>query len=218
MTHAVRHAGLAAFGIAALQACSSPAKAPVAEAPRVEATAAPAGADGAGRGNVVGQAPVPGSNGVVVVVLEPKETRTFPPSGEAPVMDQASLTFTPDVLLVRTGEPVEFRNSDETLHNVHVGHEEDHTLGFNVAIPTGESYRYTFTRAGFYHVGCDIHPEMSATVFASASPYAMLADGDGQFAFTGVPFGAWTLTVRAGSRTLHQDVTVASGVTHVTLE
>ena len=133
-------------------------------------------------------------------------------------MDQSSLTFSPDVLLVRTGEPVEFRNSDETLHNVHVAHDEDRTLGFNVAIPTDESYTYTFTRSGFYHVSCDIHPEMSASVFASASPYAMLTDGDGQFAFTDVPFGAWTVTIYAGSRTLHQTIAVTGGVTHVAVQ
>ena len=96
-----------------------------------------------------------------------RRARTFPPQTEKPVMDQAGLTFGPELLLVRTGQPVEFRNSDDTLHNVRVSHEETRTSAFNVAIPTGESYTYTFERDGFYRVGCDIHPAMAASVFAA---------------------------------------------------
>ena len=90
-------------------------------------------------------------------------------------MDQAGLTFGPELLLVRTGYPVEFRNSDDTLHNVRVSHEETRASAFNVAIPTGEVYTYTFERDGFYRVGCDIHPAMAASVFARASPFTALA-------------------------------------------
>ena len=75
-----------------------------------------------------------------MVVLEPTTSRTFPPQTEVPVMDQVGLTFGPPLLLVRTGQPVEFRNSDDTLHNVHVTHEETREPAFNVAIPTDNSY------------------------------------------------------------------------------
>ena len=70
---------------------------------------------------------------------------------------------------------MEFRNSDDTLHNVRVSHEETRTSAFNVAIPTGESYTYTFERDGFYRVGCDIHPAMAASVFAASSPFTTVA-------------------------------------------
>jgi len=85
----------------------------------------------------------------VVVVLEPRTPREFAPQSDKPVMDQVGQAFGPEVLLVRTGEPVEFRNSDDTLHNVRVSHEETRTSAFNVAIPTGEAYTYTFERDGF---------------------------------------------------------------------
>jgi plastocyanin len=153
-----------------------------------------------------------------VVVLEPKVARTFPLQSETPVMDQAGLTFGPELLLVRTGQPVEFRNSDDTLHNVRVSHEETRTSAFNVAIPTGNSYTYTFERDGFYFVGCDIHPAMAASIFATASPYAALAESDGSFTFTDVPVGAWTVTVYASGKRLKKDVDVKGGVTEVTIQ
>jgi plastocyanin len=158
------------------------------------------------------------ASGTAVVVLEPKGARAFPPPGEKPVMDQAGLTFGPELLLVRTGFPVEFRNSDDTLHNVRVSHEEKRTSAFNVAIPTGESYTYTFERDGFYRVGCDIHPAMAASVFAAASPFVALAGADGRFTFADVPTGAWTITIYADGKRLHQDVEIGNGVTQVTIE
>jgi len=133
-------------------------------------------------------------------------------------MDQAGLMFGPELLLVRTGYPVEFRNSDDTLHNVRVSHEETRTSAFNVAIPTGESYTYTFERDGFYRVGCDIHPAMAASVFAASSPFTAVADADGRFTFADVPSGAWTVTVYTDGKQLHKDVEIGGGATSIAIE
>jgi plastocyanin len=167
---------------------------------------------------VVGKGPQPNSGSAVVVVLEPQTARTFAPQTETPVMDQVNLSFTPELLFVRTGQPVDFRNDDDTLHNVHVSHEETRTPAFNVAIPTDGVYSYTFERDGFYRVGCDIHPSMAASVFAAASPYTTLAESDGSFSFIDVAPGPWRVVVYTSGRRLQQDVEVKSGVTHVNVE
>ena len=195
----------------AASACSKP------EAPPSPALTAapPAAAANAATGSVTGGVH---TTGTAVVVLEPKIATVFPPPSEKPVMDQAGLTFGPELLLVRTGYPVEFRNSDDTLHNVRVSHEETRTSAFNVAIPTGESYTYTFERDGFYRVGCDIHPAMAASVFAASSPFTTVADAGGRFTFADVPSGAWTITVYADGKRLHKDVTIAGGNVDVSIE
>jgi plastocyanin len=190
---------------------SSPAAAvaPAAHAPA--ASPAPGSA-----GTVSGK--VSASGGAAVIVLEPKTPRAFAPQAEKPVMDQVGLTFGPELLVVRTGEPVEFRNNDDTLHNVNVKNEETREQAFNVAIPTGGVYEYTFKKDGFYRVGCDIHPAMAASIFAAATPFATVADGDGSFVFSDVPPGGWTLTVYTGGRQLRKDIEVAGGETNVTVE
>src|SRR5256714_810015 len=126
-----------------------------------------------------GTAPRSTSEIPVIIVLDPKTPHEWPAESETPVMDQVSLTFTPPLLFVRAGQPSEFRNSDETLHNVHVTHEDTHEPQFNVAIPTGEIYRYTFKRDGIYHVGCDIHPPLSAATLAATDPFVVTAAADG---------------------------------------
>jgi plastocyanin len=192
---------------ALIPACSKP------EPPAAAAAAPVASAPGTGR--VVGKVT---SGGSAIVILAPNDARTFPPQIEAPIMDQASLTFTPEVLFVRTGQPTEFRNSDDTLHNVNVKHEETREQAFNVAIPTGGNFEYTFGREGFYNVRCDIHPAMAASVFASSTPFTTMAAGDGSFAFDDVPTGPWTMTVYASGRRLQKAVEVAAGVVDVTVE
>lgn len=195
-------------------ACSKRADSPTAAAPpAAPAVSAPATTLAAAR--VVGQV---AAAGTAVVVLEPKDARTFPPQSEKPVMDQVGLTFGPELLVVRTGQPVEFRNNDDTLHNVNVKHEETREQAFNVAIPTGSTYEHTFPRDGFYRVGCDIHPAMAASIFSASTPFAVVADGDGSFAFADVPPGAWTVTAYTGGKQLRKDVAVTSGVTHVSVE
>ena len=164
-------------------------------------------------GIVKGRVPLPTPGATIIVVLEPKDERSFPSQSEKPVMDQVGLTFGPPLLFVRTGQPVEFRNSDDTLHNVHVSNEDTREGAFNVAIPTGGSYTYTFARDGFYHVGCDIHPAMSAEIISTASPYATVTEPDGSFEVTDVSPGPYVLTVyAAGKKTQHQ-VDVKGGAT-----
>jgi plastocyanin len=210
----VRRTVVALVLFSAAAGCSKPPAPPSASAgssgPTTAVTTRAAGSD-----RVDG---VVHASGTAVVVLEPKTARSFPPQIETPVMDQVGLSFGPELLLVRTGEPVEFRNDDDTLHNVHVTHEETRTPAFNVAIPTGGAYRYTFERDGFYRVGCDIHPAMAASVFAAATPYTTIAASDGSFSFSDVPPGAWTVTVYTGGQQLRKDVEVKGGVTEVTID
>jgi plastocyanin len=206
---------IAAIAIAA--ACSQRAEPPPAggaAAPAASSSAATAAAaDRAAR--VVGKVQ---ASGLAVIALEPKTARAFPPQDDKPVMDQVGLTFGPELLLVRTGEPVEFRNNDDTLHNVNVKDEQTREQAFNVAIPTGSAYEHTFTRDGFYRVGCDIHPAMAASIFAASTPFTTLARTDGSFEFDGVPPGPWTVTVYTGGKRLQKDVQVTGGTTAVDVE
>lgn len=134
------------------------------------------------------------------------------------MMDQVSLTFTPALLFVRTGQPVEFRNSDETLHNINVKDDATKEPAFNVAIPTGAAYRHTFKRDGFYNVVCDIHPAMAASIISSSTAYTTVADREGNFVFEDVAPGSYTVTVYAGDQRLARSIDVTGGRTEVNIQ
>jgi hypothetical protein len=127
-------------------------------------------------------------------------------------MDQVQQTFIPPILLVRTGQPVDFLNNDDVLHNVRVKNSETRESAFNVAIPTGEKYTHVFNRDGFYDVGCDIHPGMSAQILASSTPYSTVADQSGTFTISGVPNGPYKAIAYAGAQKIEKEITVAAGM------
>src|SRR5574339_644454 len=116
-------------------ACSPPSDSPAATN---TSTAPPAAAapSSATQGMVAGRVPTGGVGQSSIVVLQPK-TPVEVPQLLPPVMDQVALTCIPGVLIVRTGHPVEFRNSDDVLHNVRVNDDVTKAGTFNVAIPMG---------------------------------------------------------------------------------
>src|SRR5712671_7360758 len=119
---------------------------------------------------LIGKAPKATNGMSALVILEPQTPLELPSQTVKPVMDQISLTFIPGLLFVRTGPPVEFRNSDETLHNINVKDDATKEQAFNVAIPTGAIYNHTFKRDGLYTVACDIHSGMAAVIISSSTP------------------------------------------------
>jgi plastocyanin len=161
---------------------------------------------------VSGKGPAAQGSYPAIVVLEAAGGEEPSTQAHTPVMDQVQETFIPSILLVRTGQPVDFFNNDEVLHNVHVRNADTKESAFNVAIPTGQKYTHVFKRDGFYDVGCDIHSSMSAQILASSSPHAVVADPSGAFSIAGVPNGPYKAVAYAGSATIEKDINVAAGM------
>lgn len=169
-----------------------------------------------GAQTVTGKAPAAGGF-PSIVVLEPIGGGPAEPQAAAPSMDQEQQTFIPSILLVRTGQPVDFLNHDDVLHNVRVKNEETKESAFNVAIPTGEKYTHTFKHDGFYDVGCDIHPGMSAQILSTTSPFAVIADPAGAFTIPNVPNGPYKAIAYAGAQTIEKEINVAAGSASIDL-
>jgi plastocyanin len=151
----------------------------------------------------------PAANGrPSIVVLEPASGPDPVRQQTVPVLDQVQQTFIPSLLLVRTGQPVEFRNNDDVLHNVKVREAATGDSTFNVAIPTGDKFIFVFSRDGFYDVGCDIHPAMSAHILATTSPFSVLAEPEGHFAINDVPPGEYRAIAYSGADQIERTITV----------
>lgn len=148
-----------------------------------------------------------------IVNLLPAEPVPMP-DGPA-VIDQYSKTFVPNVLYVRVGQPVEFRNSEDMPHNVMVIRRGSGAEVFNVGIEPHQKYVHTFDRVGQFDVTCDIHPGMQATLITTQSPLATIAGDDGRFTLPNVKLGSYTLTVTFEGRTVEQPLEVGQARTEV---
>ena len=171
-------------GLLTVSACSDQPRDPDQPAETPKSTAS----------TVTGTAPRAFGGFPSVVILEPEapiEVPILPPS----VMDQYNTEFHPRLLLVRVGQTVRFKNSEDTLHNVHVIDIETHDTAFNVATPVVGAYEYVFDNASVYDVSCGIHPSMAAFIVVTDSPFAVVADNDGAFSLPEVPAGNYTARV-----------------------
>ena len=152
-----------------------------------------------------------------IVSLTPAPPRDLPlPDGPA-IMDQYAKQFVPDMLLVRVGQQVEFRNSEDSPHNVNVNRIPTGTQIFSVGTAPYQKYVHTFDQPGQYAVACDIHPGMNATVVAVTTPYVTIADDRGAFTWPDVPAGEYTLGWILTGQTGEKRVTISSGRTELTV-
>ena len=159
---------------------------------------------------VVGKAP-PGA----IVTLEPAPPRTAPPPEAAAVMDQYGKQFVPGELFVRVGQPVEFRNTEDQVHNVIVKRSGSGANVFHVSTDPSQKYVHTFDRAGRYDVSCDLHLGMAATIIATTSPYFAVADASGNFTIRNVEAGPYKLTALVSGQNLEKVIDVSGARTEV---
>jgi len=164
-------------------------------------------------GVVFGQAPaaVGGIPSVVMMSSASREDNSAPVFDPDPVIDQFGLVFSPSILLIGMGQSVTFTNSESLAHNVNLRQIETDAMVLNVDTDPTESVQYTFDESGGYDVRCDVHPGMTAFVFASPTPYTVFANLDGEFTLSGVPPGSYTLTVWSTDEALNSERTVEVG-------
>jgi len=147
----------------------------------------------------------------------------LPASGSAPmpeqpaVMDQIAKQFVPPVLIVRVGQPVEFRNSEDMPHNVSVARRGTGAEILNVSTEPHQKQVFTFDRVGQFDVLCDMHEGMSAIVIAALGPTTTIAEDDGRFSFPNVPFGSYQLSLTYEGRTVERPLEVRGARTEFKL-
>ncbi len=132
---------------------------------------------------------------VFLYVKDGLGNKVYAPSSTAVVLDQKGCRYVPHVLGVMAGQPVEFRNSDPTMHNVH----PEPTAGGNQAFdisqpPNGGTTRHVFTVPELMMpVRCNNHPWMQAYINVASNPFFAVSDASGHFIINGLPPGVYTL-------------------------
>jgi hypothetical protein len=138
-----------------------------------------------------------GENGalanVVVFVKAGLGSYRFDPSAEPAMLDQKGCMYEPRVVALMTNQPLEIRNDDATIHNVHATPKVNSewnkaqradSAPLRVAFPSPE--------LGIPFM-CNVHPWMRAFVFVFANPYYAVTTTAGTFELKNVPPGTYTI-------------------------
>jgi plastocyanin len=156
---------------------------------------------------------VKGAPGQSVVYLQAVQAGA-PAAAPAQVykMDQKGMKFLPSVLVVPVGSTVEFDNDDAGSHNVRwpsIGGQTrfGHNLG---TFGAGQKATWKFEHAGVVPLMCTMHPDMSAYIIVTPSPYYAETDQIlGGFFIQNVPDGQYKAFVWHNGKTSSQLVNVA---------
>ena len=127
-------------------------------------------------------------------VPEPKATHQEA-ADEPVVMDQKNFFFVPHVLAVKSGQAVEFRNSDAANHGVRASSLEPRNQ-FNVMIPLGGHLTHRFVASKYpVAIGCPIHSAMAGWIYVFDHRFHAVTGNKGRFTLPPVPAGRYSLRV-----------------------
>ena len=137
-----------------------------------------------------------GHLGNVFVYIKAGLPASSAPASAAPVrVDQKGCRFIPHVAAVQQGGPVDFTNSDPTMHNVHTMATTVGNTNLDVSQgPNGEPQTRRFNAPeNMLPIRCNNHPWMQAFLNIAPNPYFAVTGPDGSFTIPDLPPGTYTL-------------------------
>ncbi|MEO1523954.1 MAG: methylamine utilization protein [Planctomycetota bacterium] len=104
-------------------------------------------------------------------------------------LDNKNCRFEPHALLLRVGDTLRVKNSDDTGHNVKIDFFRNEQM--SVMVPKDEPLEFEMTEAepAVTRAECSIHPWMNARVLVLDHPFAAISNKDGVLEIAGLPVG-----------------------------
>jgi plastocyanin len=158
---------------------------------------------------IADQAGRPVADAVVSVLPEAGTPVARPPATRTRTIDQVALQFVPYIEVLRPGDRVVFRNSDQTRHHVY---SFSQVKAFEFVLAPGESSKpLLLDKPGVVAVGCNIHDSMIAYLYVTEAAITAVSGADGQAVLHGLAPGryvlrAWQPRLRPGKPDLVQSV------------
>jgi hypothetical protein len=149
-----------------------------------------------------------GLDNVIVFVSSGLPAGTSYAPGANVEINQQSCHYIPHVFTLMTNQPLKIKNSDSTLHNIHVFGEKNPQ--FNVGQPVKDMVSDTkFTTAEVpVPIRCDVHKWMGAFVGIFDHPFNTVSKGGGAFELK-LPPGTYEITAwheKFGKKTMMVEV------------
>ena len=107
------------------------------------------------------------------------------------VLDQNGCVYGPHVMVVPLGQKIKVLNSDGILHNVHSHSVKNPPVNFAQPGSVKELEIKPYTIPELVKFTCDVHNWMSAYVWVSEHPYAVVTKPDGSYEIPDIPPGKY---------------------------
>ncbi len=121
------------------------------------------------------------------------------------VVDQVGCRYEPHVVGAMAGQTIEFRNSDNTDHNIHAAPKQNPEWNESQRPKSPPIVKQFEMPEIMLPVKCNQHPWMKMYVNVVASPLFAVTDANGNFEIKGLPPGDYTIATvqeKLGERTM----------------
>ena len=128
------------------------------------------------------------------VIIWIKNAPAGPAAAGPAVLDQKGCLYHPHVQAVQVGQPLEIKNSDATLHNVHAMPAVNSQ--FNEGQPVQgmvSTKKFDKVEAEPFKIKCDVHGWMKSYMIVLPHPYHGVSGMNGQYTIPNLPPGTYTI-------------------------
>lgn len=129
-----------------------------------------------------------------VIVYVKNAPGNYPPPSTPAVLDQKGCKYIPHVSAVQVGQPIQIKNSDATLHNVHAMPEVN--SAFNEGQPVQgmvSTKKFDKVEMKPFRIKCDVHGWMKSYMAVLPHPFHGVSQMNGTFNIANLPPGTYTL-------------------------
>lgn len=129
-----------------------------------------------------------------VIVWVKNAPGSYPAPSTPAQIDQKGCRYIPHVTAVQAGQPIEIRNSDSTMHNVHAMPQVN--SAFNLGQPVAGAVatkRFDKVEPVPFRIKCDVHGWMKSYMVVLPHPFHGVSQMNGTFTIANLPPGNYTL-------------------------
>lgn len=134
-----------------------------------------------------------GLENVFVYVKDGLGNYYFETPTTAVTLDQKGCHYSPHVFGLRTGQPLEIVNSDQTLHNVNAMAQVNQAFNMGQAMQGMKSQKMFTKPEVMVRIKCDVHSWMTAYAGVLNHPYFAVTANGGAFELKDLPPGTYTI-------------------------
>jgi plastocyanin len=147
---------------------------------------------------------------VLVYVKDGLGDRSFAPSATPVTIAQQGCRYIPHVAAAMAGQPVEFLDNDDALHNIHP--QPKNNPEWNQSqMPNSGTFAHTFNSPEvMIPIKCNQHPWMKMYLSVQSNPFFAVTGKDGSFTLKGLPPGNYTIAA-AHEKYGEQEMKITAG-------